>query len=228
MNNKNRINNELTWNTIAKSFDKTRNKPWDICIKFIESLSTNDIVIDIGCGNGRHSFPCSEYVKNVISVDISNEFLKIIAVKNNNKINLIHSNFRFLPFKNKSFNAALFIASLHNMNHRRNRIDSLIELKRILKKNGKALISVWSRSQDKYKKYFENKLNNNKNNEELGDIIIYWKKDDLNFPRFYHLYSKNEFLKDINSSGLKLVKNYDVKLSSKKFIDNYFALVEKN
>ena len=104
---------------------------------------------------------------------------------------------------------------------------SLIELNRILKNNGKALISVWSRWQDKYRKYFIKKYFFNKNKNEFGDIIIFWKKDKLDIPRYYHLYSKKEFLKDIKTSGLKLFKIYDIKLRSTKHIDNYFALVEK-
>jgi len=231
MHNNNLINNELNWNAIAKSFDKTRNKPWEICIEFIESLSKNDLVLDFGCGNGRHLIPCANNVKNAIGLDISREFLKIITdkqIKNNiNNIYLIHSNFQYLPIKNNSINAVLFIASLHNIYSKKKRINSLKELNRILKKNGKALISVWSRWQDKYRKYFIKQFFINKNKNEFGDIIIFWKKDKLDIPRFYHLYSKKEFLKDIKTSGLKLLKIYDIKLRSNKHIDNYFAVVEK-
>jgi ubiquinone/menaquinone biosynthesis C-methylase UbiE len=221
------INNELNWNAIAKSFDKTRQKPWSLCIDFIENLSKNDIVLDLGCGNGRHSLPCTKIVKHVISLDISIEFLNIVLKKKLDNNSLILSNFQFLPLKNNSIDAALFIASLHNIKKRKNRIDSLIELNRILKKNGKALISVWSKWQDKYRKFFIKKFFHLKNFEEHGDIIIYWKRDNLKIPRFYHLYSRNEFISDIKSSGLNIIKIYDIKLSSKKYVDNYFALVRK-
>ncbi len=223
--------NEKNWDLIAKSFDITRRKPWKICIEFIESLSKNDLVFDIGCGNGRHLIPCSYYVKDVIGLDISLEFLKIVNKKKINynikNIDLLHSNFKYLPIKNDSIDAALFIASLHNLYGLDNRIKSLIELNRILKKNGKALISVWSRWQDKYRNYFIKKIFSDRNKNEFGDINIYWKKDLLNIPRFYHLYSKREFIKDIKKSGLKIIKIYGVKLNSVKFVDNYFAIVEK-
>lgn len=224
----NLLNNEFNWDSIAKSFDETRKKPWDICIDFIEKLSKNDVVLDIGSGNGRHSIPCSKNVKDVISLDISMKFLKIISNNKINNISLIHSNFIFLPFKNNSIDAALFIASLHNINKRENRIASLTELNRILKHEGRALISVWSKWQDNYRKLFIKKFFIRNNFDEFGDIIIYWKKDNLKIPRFYHLYSKKEFVKDIKSSGLDLIRIYDTKISSKKFVDNYFALVEKN
>jgi alkylated DNA repair protein alkB family protein 8 len=226
------LNNEINWNLIAKSFDKTRQKPWRICIEFIETLSKDDVILDIGCGNGRHLIPCAYKVNKIIGLDISIELLKIVYKKKiNNKlknISLLHSNFQYLPIKNNSVDAVLFIASLHNIYKRKNRIRSLIELRRILKKNGKALISVWSKWQDKYRSYFINKLFFNiKKKNEFGDINIYWKKDNLNIPRFYHLYSKREFINDIKKSELKLSKIYDIKLKSTKYIDNYFAIVEK-
>ena len=62
---------------------------------------------------------------------------------------------------------------------------------------------------------------------EFGDIDIYWRQHGLNIPRFYHLYSKREFLDDIHEAGLDLVEIQDVKLRSKKHPDNYFALVKK-
>ena len=90
------------------------------------------------------------------------------------------------------------------------------------------MISVWSRWQDKYRIYFiKNLFFNIKKKNEFGDIHIYWKKDNLNIPRFYHLYSKKEFIKDIKKSGLKILKIYKIKLATNKYFDNYFALVEK-
>ena len=101
----------------------------------------------------------------------------------------------------------------------------VIVISRILKSDGKALISVWSKWQDKYRNYFIKKYLLNKSIREFGDIFIYWRKNGINVPRFYHLYSKIEFLNDINKSGLKLLSIEGVKLNSNKYIDNYFAVV---
>jgi len=122
----------------------------------------------------------------------------------------------------------LYIASLHNIKDREKRIQSLKELKRILKKDGVALISVWSRWQDKYRKMFLKKWFFKKNKSEFGDIDIYWRQYGLNIPRFYHLYSKKEFLEDLSKSGLKIVEFESVKMHSKKFADNYFVIVKKD
>ena len=70
-----------TWNAIAKSFDSTRCKPWKECIDFINILPKKIIIIDIGCGNGRHLIPCAKRCKKVIGLDVSDELLKIVRKK---------------------------------------------------------------------------------------------------------------------------------------------------
>ncbi|MDH7507519.1 MAG: class I SAM-dependent methyltransferase, partial [Candidatus Thermoplasmatota archaeon] len=181
--------NQETWDLISKSFDKTRQKPWKQCIDFIKKLKKTDTVIDIGCGNGRHLVICAEHCKKVIGLDLSKELLHIAKEKLEEKkltnAIFLHSDARFIPLKNESVDAALYIASLHNIHGKENRIQSLKELKRILKKEGTALISVWSKWQDKYRKIFLKKFLLKKEELEFGDIDIYWKQHNLNVPRFY-------------------------------------------
>ncbi len=220
-------NSEKTWDKIAQSFDNTRKNPWQNVIDFINELSSTDLVADIGCGNGRHLILCVEKCKTVIGVDISRNLLKItqkkIKGKKQNAL-FIHGNLINIPIKKDIFNAVLYIAALHNIKGRNNRIQSLIEVKRILKNNGKALISVWSREQEKFRERLT-KLSSN--DDELGDIQIYWKQNKLDVPRFYHLYTKEEFIEDIKQSGLEIEQIIEAKIQSKKFTDNYFAIIRK-
>jgi len=220
-----------TWNIIAQSFDRTRRKTWEQCIDFINTLPKTNIIADIGCGNGRHLIPAANHCKKAIGIDISKELLKITQTKIiNNKfknISLIHSNAINLPVKNNTLDSLLFIASLHNIKGKQNRIQSLKEIKRILKNDGKALISVWSRWQDKYRKQFFKKWFKQTEENEFGDIDIYWRQHGLNIPRFYHLYSKREFISNLEKAGLEILEIQSVKLHSKKHPDNFFAIVEK-
>jgi len=228
---KSAFDNEKTWDIIAKSFDKTRSKPWIQCIDFINNLPENYIVADIACGNGRHLIPCAKRCKKVIGVDISNELLKIVMDKLKKEkidnVELIHSSVLDLPLQENSIDAVLFIAALHNIKGRETRIHSLREVKRILRKNGKALISVWNRWQDKYRKEFFKRWFTHIGRGEFGDIDIYWRQHGLDIPRFYHLYSKKEFLKDLKEAGLKILNIEDVKIHSERYPDNFFAICEK-
>lgn len=63
--------------------------------------------------------------------------------------------------------------------------------------------------------------------KSLGNINLRWKQHGLNIPRFHHLYSKREFVNDLEKAGLEIVEIRGVKLHSKKYPDNFFAVVKK-
>ncbi len=220
---------EQTWDKIAASFDKTRKKPWQICLDYIKTQDRHNVFADLGCGNGRHLIPASKHFKKAIGVDISSNLLHIVGKKIKKldiiNVKLIHSTLTDIPLKENSVGSIIFIAALHNIKHRKNRVKALIEVKRIMEKKGSAMISVWSREQEKFRDLFnENKTQKNK---ELGDIEIFWRQDKLDVARFYHLYSQQEFKEDILKAGLKIKKFQPVKIVSKKYYDNYFATVTK-
>jgi len=223
---------EDTWNAIAKSFDSTRRKPWIECIDFINNLSKESLVADIGCGNGRHLIPCAKQCKKVFGVDVSEELLKIVQKKitenNLSNVELMHSEAVNIPIKDNLVDAVLYIATMHNIPQRYRRLKSLMEINRILKKDGEAIISVWSRWQDKFRQHFIKKCLTNVNRKEFGDIDIYWRQHGLDISRFYHLYSKRELQNDIKQAGLDLIKIEGVKYFSKNYFDNYFAIVKSN
>jgi tRNA (uracil-5-)-methyltransferase TRM9 len=218
-----------TWDSIAESFDTTRQKPWKNCLDFINSLDQDSIVADLGCGNGRHLFPCAHRCSRVFGVDLSQRFLHIIRRKLLQtpvyNITLIHGDVVFLPFADQSIDAVLYIAALHNIQGREHREASLREVTRVLKPQGVALISVWSRWQEKFYKHFLKQFIMRKH--EYGDIEIWWRQHNLNIPRFYHLYSKGEFIQDLETAGLKIQHLEAVRIHSQRFPDNYFAVVKK-
>ena len=220
---------EKTWDSIAKSFDKTRRKAWQECIDFIENTSKNSVIVDVGSGNGRHLIPSSKQCNYAIGIDVSTEMLKVVQEKIvNEKINnvtLIHSSAENIPLKNNSADAVLYIAALHSIPGRENRVKSLKEIKRILKKDGKLLVSVWSRYQDKFRKKFL-KESLNKKKIGFGDKYVYWTQDKLDVKRFYHLYSKKELIEELNEAGFKILSVKGMKIRSEKYNDNYFAIVK--
>jgi tRNA (uracil-5-)-methyltransferase TRM9 len=229
MQNEHRFTAQKTWDTIAESFDATRQKPWSICLDFISTLRPDDIVVDLGCGNGRHLFPSAQRCAQAIGIDLSQKFLMIINNKlekmDRTNISLIHGDAVHLPFADRSIDAILFIASLHNIQGKDHRLTALLELSRVLKPQGTALISVWSRWQDTYYRYFFKQYF--RRGQEFGDINIWWRQHNLNIPRFYHLYSQGEFRKELQLTGLRIKSLTSVHIHSRRFPDNYFAVVEK-
>jgi len=134
---------QRTWDAIAESFDVTRRAPWKQCMDYITTLQQTDVVVDCGCGNGRHLFPAAAQCSHAIGVDISRKLLSIVqhrAAENNIKnVTLVHGDLMHLPFKQNSVDAVLCIASLHNIKGRENRHGVVREMYRVLKPQGTEL-----------------------------------------------------------------------------------------
>lgn len=179
-----------SYDKIAQYFSVTRIFTWKWTDNFIEILNNNSMILDIGSGNGRNT----NYKNHIIfGLDISYEQLKMNKSINCNDI---HGNMIKLPFKDNSFDAILSIASFHHLSTIKERHQCLKEMKRVLTRNGKILLSVWSINQPKKtKRQFNN----------YGDTIVNWntnRKDESDkyiiIPRYYYifnLYEINELLK---------------------------------
>jgi len=207
------------WEKIAESFDETRRHAWKECIDFIEGMK--GVGIDIACGNGRH-LKYMEKKGMAVGIDIAFNMLRV-AKKNVKNAILIQADAIRLPFPSNFFDYALFIAALHNIKGRENRIKALKEMRRILKKDGMAMISVWSKWQDRWRRHFM--LQALYKWRELGDIYIPWKRG-VHAQRFYHLYSLRELKRDVKKAGFKIIKAWSVKKVAKKHADNHFVIVK--
>lgn len=219
-----------TWEKIAGSFDSTRKKPWKQCLDFIDHIGSSALILDIGCGNGRHLIPSARRCRFAVGVDISFNMLTIcrksLLENNITNFSLVRADATNLPFRDNTFDFILFIASLHNIRGRHQRVNALREVKRVMKDGGKALITVWARWQDRFFFTFLAEMFLRRH-EEFGDIEVMWKRDSLNISRFYHLYSVREIVKDIKEAGLKIEKVEKVKISSRYLADNIFAYLTK-
>lgn len=209
------------WDAIAIHFDETRNRAWKECEEFVEKQE--GMGLDIGCGNGRH-LKIMEKAGKAVGVDISFKMLEI-ARKNAANSVLIQSDARYLPFRNEVFDYVLFIASLHNIQGREERIRALNEMRRVMKGNSYGIISVWARWQDRWRWHFLKEFFIRKE-KEFGDIYVPWKRG-VRVDRFYHLYSMRELKKDVKKAGFNIIKAWSVKKASKKHADNHFVIVRK-
>ena len=132
---------EKTWDSIAKSFDKTRRKTWQECIDFIDNTQKNGTIVDIGSGNGRHLIPSAIHCKHAIGIDISNEMLKVVQEKLNDEkisnVNLIHSAAENIPLKSGSMDL-IWMSNVYH--HLEDYADACREMYRILTSKGNLVI----------------------------------------------------------------------------------------
>ena len=225
---------ESVWDDIAESFAETRKQPWRQCLEFISEQSDKSVILDLACGNGRHLIPASKYFQSVIGGDKSRRLLTIAQgmTKEIGNIHLIHLDARCLPLKTDSIPAILFVASLHNIAGKNNRLNALKEIKRVLQPGGTALVTVWARWQPRWRRYFIKQLFKcivyPHKKKEFGDILVPWRRDNMDSYRFYHLYSKKELAGDIKKAGLTIQKIVTIGITKNKTNDNHLAIAKKN
>lgn len=174
---------EKVWDYIAGNWKEHRNFPLEEVEKFLKNKKGK--FLDLGCGSGRNIIKLKD--SEFYGVDFSKnqiEFAKNFAKNKKIKAKFFKANCWELPFEDDFFDVVIFIASLHCISSSEKREKSLEELKRVMKKNSKALISVWDKNQEKFK--------------DKKEIFLAWGSGDFpnrqEYLRYYYLYDKEEFL----------------------------------
>ncbi len=199
-----KLTQKEVWNNIALDWKEFRQKPRKEVIEFLNECGGN--LLDIGCGSGRH-FLRKEGLK-VFGVDFSEKMIEL-AKQNVEKENLsleLKLMEDKIPYSNEYFDNFICIAVLHCIETKKRRIDFLREIVRVLKKEGKGFLEVWSRNQKRVK-----------NREK--DSFIPWTARNQKFNRYYYLYDLEELKKELESVGFKILEI--------KEKDNIEVLVEK-
>jgi alkylated DNA repair protein alkB family protein 8 len=192
------------YNTIADCWSHLKSMPWPEVKEFSSSVDRGT-VLDIGCNNGRNLLPFLEKKVKCIGFDFSRNMIreaKKFLKKKGFKTSLIIADVLDLPFREKAFDAIIFSRALHHIPTSPLRAETLRSVKRLLKPDGKILITVWCRYyprflQDYFSSLFERKF-------EFGDTYKKWTYEGNVYKRFFHLYSREEFEEELNNAGLKV------------------------
>jgi ubiquinone/menaquinone biosynthesis C-methylase UbiE len=209
----NKDNQEKVWDEIAESWDERRRDIGPRIIKFIQEAKGN--FLDLGCGSGRNLIKNNQV--EFYLVDFSQKMLDLAGKKAKKlklKYKLIKTDASNLKcFEDNFFDSALYIATLHCL-EKKEREKSLKEFFRVLKKKGKALISVWNTKHPAFKRF--------KNKKE---ILLAWttgKNKEKRNLRYYYFYDEEEFIKDLKKIGFKVISLIDSKEHT-----GFIAMVEK-
>lgn len=171
---------------IASEFNVTRTYKWKWISNFINNLPKNSLIYDIGCGSGRNmDYPNYRF----IGFDNCKSFIDLCRYKG---LKVYYSEITNIKIRDNSADALICIATFHHLSTHENRIKALQELKRIVKVNGKILLSVWAKEQPKKTRItFHN----------YGDNIVFWKKK---YPRYYYIFQLEEIKLLFNQVGLNI------------------------
>eukprot|EP00127_Corallochytrium_limacisporum_P007442 Clim_evm45s251 gene=Clim_evmTU45s251 len=144
----------------AEHFSRTRHSPWPAVQEYMANLAPYAVVLDAGCGNGRHlkCLPGGEAgAKDFVPLagDISLNLAGISAGRGFFGMGLDHCN---MNLRSNVCDHATSIAVLHHISTPERRLQALQELVRVLKVGGDALITVWAIEQDQQSRWrFEEK-----------------------------------------------------------------------
>ena len=179
-----------TYNNIATSFSRTRYKPWNMTIIFINSLSPNSRVLEVGSGNCKnHKIRNDIYIEGI---DVSVELAKISMQMG---FNVRVGDGCNLPYKDNIFDAVFSIATAHHLSSKKRRQQFLKEMTRVCKPNGKIMIEVWADTDPKF-----NKSDTLINGEDDHDKMVkFTNRDQSEYMRYYHFFNKEEFIELIES-----------------------------
>jgi len=200
-----------TYDDIAEHFASTREHPWPEVEEFLDGVD-GALGLDLGCGNARHAEPMAERVDRVVGVDVSRGLLETARERRGERdfgVGLVQGDAGRLPIADGLVDVAVYVATLHHLPDRAARRRSLDELARALASDGRALVSAWSTTHDRF-------------DRSAGfDTTVDWTlPGGETVPRFYHVYDPEEFHADLAASDLAVDEAF---LSS----GNCYAVVGK-
>jgi tRNA (uracil-5-)-methyltransferase TRM9 len=191
-----------TYDKIAQSYAAARTQPWPEVLDFINELPAGDLVLDVGCGHGRHSRPLALTGHRVVGIDLSRRLLSIGKKSTSSSrglqtIEWLVGGATTLPFPDGVFDAALSIAVLHHLPTRGDRVQALEEMRRVIRAGGTAFVSVWSIDHPRVAELLGGR-------PKKPDVDIPWRlPDGSQVPRPYHLFREGELGESVIESGLQ-------------------------
>ena len=190
-----------TYDRIGYHFSRTREHPWPAVERFIQTAGRVAVALDLGCGNARHAEVMTDRAERVVGVDLSRNVLDAARERRRERgfaVELCQADATALPLASRSVGLGVYIAAVHHLPTRDARLASLDELARVLRPDGRALVSVWSTTHDRF------------SGEKGFDTTVDWTlPGGKTVPRYYHIYDPDEFEADLRRSRLGVERTFE-------------------
>ena len=193
------------YNSISKKYSSVRSKEWKELNFLFEGALREDKILDLGCGNGRF-YPLLKEAQ-YIGVDPSSELIKI-AKEDYPQGDFIVAYGNDLPFEDEYFDKIYSIAVLHHLPSLKSRKELLSEVKRVLKKGGVMILTVWNLKE--------------KAKGEV-DVFIPWYGSK---GTYFHCFNLKELIQLAKESDFEVIKSGEI-LIGKKPYSNFYLILKK-
>jgi len=194
-----------SYNAIAGSFEATRRCFWPEFSLLGEYIKDNDKILDLACGSGRlvDYLDSQKLDVDYYGLDSSDGLLE--SAKNNHQSladKFTLGQMTVLPYADNYFDVITCFAGFHHLANKKERLQALIEMKRVLKPQGKIVMTNW------YLwtwKFLPNFLKAIFTFTFFKDLLIAWKgeKDKLIW-RYYHAFTTRELNQLFSAVGLEV------------------------
>ena len=212
--------NREVFDQIAESWYRVRH--WPLLKGELDALAAiwqSGKLLNLGCAHGPDFLSFSQTFE-LWGVDSSRAMLRQAmrySAKFKFYVNLITSDALFLPFADNTFDWAISVATYHHIKGREERERAFKELRRVLKPEGEAFITVWNHGQPRF--WFKSK-----------EQKVPWRLSEGTIYRYYHLFSYGELRRILTEAGWQIItispeRSYHFPI--RDFSRNICALVRK-
>lgn len=191
------------WERFIKNLPKSYKEWFKEEKKYLmKNITKNSKVLDVGCGEGRSLNDILPKTKKLTGIDYDPSTVKVARdeFKDYPTIKIFKANAKKLPFKNNYFDYVICMTSFANFGKDKYKI--LKEMKRVLKRDGDIIISVFSEDafKERMKVYKKTKA---QIKEIKGTTVIF---DESLRDCISEQFSKKELIEIFYKVNLKLVE----------------------
>jgi demethylmenaquinone methyltransferase/2-methoxy-6-polyprenyl-1,4-benzoquinol methylase len=126
-------------------------------------INDKSLILDLGCGTGF----ITEKLGNAVGIDYSIEMLKLCP----ENLRVACADASNLPFRDESFDCVFSLTVMQDINNIKS---AIAEIKRVLKPNGKIILSVLNKKRiKKIRALLKKEFKNLREKENYNDVVFF-------------------------------------------------------